>query len=66
MRSLFFPFKRVERFKNILSLKLRIRKLNNLAVPETKGLSIAESSEDTIDLVKKFKYREWKTWNKEK
>merc|ERR1719474_853451 len=35
-------------------------------VPETKGLSIAESSEDTIALVKKFKFREWKSWNKEK
>jgi len=50
----------------VFSVLGSIGAISTSLVPETKGLSIAESSEDTIDLVKKFKYREWKTWNKEK
>ena len=33
-----------------------------ILVPETKGSAISESADDTIKLVKQFKYFQWKTW----
>jgi len=31
-------------------------------VPETKGHAMAESEEDTVKLIRKFKFLQWKTW----
>ena len=37
-------------------------KHNLCPVPETKGSAISASTDDTIRLVKQFKYFQWKTW----
>ena len=35
-------------------------------VPETKGSALAESVEDSVALIKDFKFFTWKTWEKNK
>ena len=37
-----------------------------ILVPETKGTAMAESVEDSVALIKNFKFFEWKTWTKNK
>ena len=33
------------------------------AVPETKGNAISENIEDTIQLIKRFQFFQWRTWS---
>ena len=37
-----------------------------ILVPETKGTAMAESVEDSVALIKNFKFFEWKTWKRNK